>query len=64
MSISYTLQRIYGYRKVYQNWINVIIKVKKREKQIPVILRGKKEEIICKLGCVTGLVTLVQKLNF
>ncbi|WP_240872133.1 hypothetical protein [Acidianus infernus] len=64
MDIFYTLQRIYGYRKVYKNWFNVIIKVKNGENQIPVILRGKKEEVICILDCVTALVTLVQDYNF
>ncbi|XDF44308.1 FkbM family methyltransferase [Saccharolobus solfataricus] len=64
MDIFYTLHRVNGYRKVYKNWFNVIIKVKNGENQIPVILRGKKEEVICTLSCVITLVDLVQKLNY
>jgi|GEM_PF-5424583 len=43
MGIFYTIHRVYGYRKVYKNWIDIITKIKNKENQIPVILRSNKK---------------------
>jgi len=65
MGIFYTIHRVYGYRKVYKNWIDIITKIKNKENQIPVILRSnKKKEGICTLPCVKALVTVVQEFKF
>jgi len=65
MSILYTIRRVYGYRKVYQNWIDIITKIKDKKDQITVILRSNKnKEGTCTLPCVKALVTLVQEFMF
>ena len=65
MNFLYTIRRIYSYRKIYRNWIDVLNRIRVKENQIQVRLRSdKNKEGICTLPCVKALVTLVHEYRF
>jgi len=58
-----TIGRINSYRRVFENWLHVLSKLQRGEKNISVTLKDKSKGM-CSIDCVIGLVNLVNNFNF
>ncbi|WP_231136369.1 hypothetical protein [Acidianus ambivalens] len=57
------VSKINNFRKIFANWISILIKLYNGEKLIRVTLRDKSDGI-CTKDCIIAIVNLVSKFNF
>lgn len=62
-SIYYKLHKINAYRTIFSNWLDVIYKIRKGDKNIGVVLKNGSKGV-CNINCILTLTTIISEFNF
>ncbi len=62
-SIYYKWHKINAYRTIFSNWLDIIYKIRKGDKNIGVVLKNGSKGM-CNINCILTLITIISEFNF